>query len=337
MISVIIPVYNREKTIEKCLNSVINQTYSDIEIIVVNDGSVDKSEEIIKAMALNDNRIKLITTENRGPAAARNTGLDMAKGDYLAFVDADDWIELNTYELMMAGIEKNNAEMCICGYQYVDDEKVWSINQGLEDGYYNEKAAKEVLLNLVFATGNKKIRPFIYLRLIKKSVIDNMGLRFNEKMIRSEDYLFLITLHMNIKSIEGISSKLLYNYYQNQDSITHKYIKNYFDMFMLLYNGIKSITDDTDILERLDKLLISRSQMSVANELKSGMNFSEVKLECKRIFDNASLRKALKKISYGNGRKIFGISFIVFKLNCYPIFWLWIKNYYRKNKVNKNV
>lgn len=334
MISVIIPVYNSEKTIQKCLESVINQTYSNLEIIVVNDGSIDRSEELIKEMAVKDGRIKWETIPNGGPAGARNVALEMATGEYIAFLDSDDWIEVNTYELMLEGIQKNNSEMCICGYRYVDDKKVWSINQGIEDGFYDEKACRDILLNLIFATGNNKIRPFTPLRLIRRSVIEKIGLRFNEKMIRSEDYLFLIVLHMSIKSIEVISSRLLYNYYQNESSITHKYLKNYFDMFMLLYNGVRTITNDIEILERLDCLLISRSQMSIVNELNSGLDFAEIKKECERIFHNEYLVAALKKITFNEGRKKFGISFIVLKLHWYPLFLMWIKYYYRKIKVD---
>ena len=97
-VSVIVPVYNGEKYLTQCLDSIINQTLEDIEIISINDGSEDNSLSILERYASMDNRIKIISTENRGLGAARNSGLELATGEYVAFVDADDWIDKETYE-----------------------------------------------------------------------------------------------------------------------------------------------------------------------------------------------------------------------------------------------
>ena len=121
-VSVIIPVYNSEKFVEKCICSVTGQTFRDLEILVVNDGSTDRSGEILERLAAGDSRIVYISQENRGVAAARNRAFDMARGKYLTFVDGDDYIGRDYISRLHAAAEKKNAEMLICGLTCVDEE-----------------------------------------------------------------------------------------------------------------------------------------------------------------------------------------------------------------------
>ena len=118
-VSVIVPVYNVEKYIRQCLESIINQTYKNLEIIVVNDGTKDNSMKIVEEY-LSDERIKVINKENGGIASARNRGIDEATGEYISFVDSDDWLELNTYEKLVEIIV--DEDIIVFNYNRVDDE-----------------------------------------------------------------------------------------------------------------------------------------------------------------------------------------------------------------------
>lgn len=121
LISVIIPVYNIEKYIFKCLSSVASQKYTNLEIIVVDDGSTDNSGEICDMFAAGDNRIKIIHQKNAGLSAARNAGIDASKGEYIGFIDGDDYIDKMMYYEMIHIIEQNDADMVICDYESVDE------------------------------------------------------------------------------------------------------------------------------------------------------------------------------------------------------------------------
>lgn len=121
VVSVIIPVYNNEKYVEKCIRSVMRQTHTELEIIVINDGSKDNSLNILNKLAEEDARIKLISQENSGVAAARNKGLDIASGEYLTFVDGDDYISLDYIENLYDFAQQKNLEMVICGLKFVDE------------------------------------------------------------------------------------------------------------------------------------------------------------------------------------------------------------------------
>lgn len=115
-ISVIIPVYKVERYLSNCMDSIINQTYRNLEIILVDDGSLDNCGTICEEYAKKDRRIKVIHQENRGLSAARNTGLQIATGDYLGFVDSDDWVELDMYEYLLQNLHKEQAHIAVCGH-----------------------------------------------------------------------------------------------------------------------------------------------------------------------------------------------------------------------------
>lgn len=122
LISVIVPVYNVEAFVERSLRSIIGQTYANLEIIVVNDGSTDRSFEICKKIAKEDRRIFLLEQENQGLSAARNTGIARSKGEYIMFVDSDDWLSPNMIEFLFTEIKKYDVKLAMCGFQKVKDE-----------------------------------------------------------------------------------------------------------------------------------------------------------------------------------------------------------------------
>lgn len=121
-ISIIVPVYNAEKTIEKCLSSICNQTFKDLEIIVINDGSTDNSYSLCEDMASADKRIRLVTQTNSGRSYTRNRGLELATGEWIGFVDSDDWIEANMYERLHTVCTSQHAEIAQCSYFFNDNK-----------------------------------------------------------------------------------------------------------------------------------------------------------------------------------------------------------------------
>ncbi len=123
-ISIIVPVYNVENYLKKCLDSIVNQTFKDIEIILINDGSTDNSLNICKEYAKKDHRIRLINKPNGGLSSARNVGIDLSTGEYLGFVDSDDWIALNMYEKLYNLCKIFNADISQCKYIRNNEQKL---------------------------------------------------------------------------------------------------------------------------------------------------------------------------------------------------------------------
>lgn len=178
LISLIIPVYNTEKYLRGCLDCVINQTYKNLEIIIINDGSTDNSLDIINKYASNDKRIKVLDIPNSGGGNARNKGLDIATGDYIGFVDSDDTLELSMYELLMHYIKKNNVEMAICDYS---TSSTYDLNKPIKEVILdNHELMKELLDdNIITSHFWRKLYPakvFKTNRFNNRKVVHDMSL-----------------------------------------------------------------------------------------------------------------------------------------------------------------
>jgi glycosyltransferase involved in cell wall biosynthesis len=189
LISVIIPAYNAEKYLDDCLKSITSQTHQNIEVIVVNDGSIDATGEIADKWSKKDNRIWVIHQTNQGVSSARNVGLDKAKGDFIGFVDADDEVELDMYEFLYCNLREFDADISHCGFELVKlssvvkfhDTKVLVIQDRVD-------ALKELL-------SGYRVEPSIWNKLYKKSVLRTV--RFNTDIAINEDLVFNVAAFDN--------------------------------------------------------------------------------------------------------------------------------------------
>lgn len=219
LISVIVPVYNVEKYLRKCVGSIIDQTLKDIEIILVDDGSTDNSPKILDDYAKKDKRIKVIHKENGGQGSARNTGLDIARGKYIGFVDADDWIDLNMYEELYKDIVENNSDISVCSRKIFDEN--------------NNLNGKVELNNEIIDLSKVGIENYITKKLLyphtvsscnkiyKNDIIKN--LRFKDVTeVGSEDTLFNYCVLFNAKTISSINTTY-YNGLERSGSTARTY------------------------------------------------------------------------------------------------------------------
>lgn len=212
-ISIIIPVYNKQKYLQRCLTSVLNQTYQNLEIIIVNDGSTDNSLKICKEYLKRDKRIKLISyRKNRGVSFARNQGLKVATGDYIGFVDSDDEIAYNMYEMQLNDIEKYRADFIQCGA--IINKKTETLENRIEYYEGNQYIMQTFLNNWI-------ITPYVWDKLFKKDLIKKI--RFDENFTKNEDLFFIFEVVKNANKF--LTNNLpLYNYtYAKKDSLTKKF------------------------------------------------------------------------------------------------------------------
>jgi len=240
MFSIIIPVYNVEKHLDKCLHSVVNQTYKDVEIIVVNDGSTDNSSEIINRYLLSDHRIKVITQKNCGLSAARNSGLELATKEYVMFIDSDDLIADDTCERLAKYIDKDKSDVYIFGLYYVYDHKKDIGGQDLRyEKYKNGKEYMEIALK------DGSFRTFANSKLFKNDLLgskilaDSKKIRFINGLLY-EDMFFVVQALCKAKSV-SVVPEFLYHYVQHESGrITVQYQKKDLDVLKfidMLRNG----------------------------------------------------------------------------------------------------
>lgn len=203
LISIIVPVYNAEKTLGRCVNSISSQTFQDWELLLIDDGSTDRSGKLCDEYASKDQRIKVFHKENGGVSSARNVGLDHAKGEWITFVDSDDWIE-NDYLHFLTNI--GNYDCIVGSLSCHKGENVSNIV--IEDIFCNNnKDIANVLSRL-----NKHLGLFVpWNKLLKNKIISNYKLRFNEDINSGEDSLFIYHYLFHINSIYA-SKKVLYHY-----------------------------------------------------------------------------------------------------------------------------
>lgn len=208
LISIVMPVYNCEKYLKESLDSILNQTYKNIELICVDDGSTDHSLDILNFYSKKDSRLKVYTQTNQGPSAARNKALDKAQGEYVSFVDSDDFLELNAYEILVeCALQEQSWDLIIFGGNIV----------GVKNEYFEDKLTTVFKQYMYCAQGEvvfreKAARPFLWLHFIKRELFEKpTRIRFDEDINLGEDQIFQFEYIPRAKNVMVIDQKL-YNY-----------------------------------------------------------------------------------------------------------------------------
>lgn len=220
-ISIIVPIYNAYKYLDRCINSLVNQTYKNIEIILLNDGSRDDSIKIINKYASEDKRIIVVDKENTGVSDTRNIGIKKATGKYICFCDADDMYDKDYIKIMYETIKQKNVDMVRCNYKIIDSNNKFISKGNLENisNKYNNKGIKDKIIPLCL---NGNMPCFTYLLMIKKEKIDTY---FKTDIAMMEDVVFYIELLLSVDSLYVVDDSL-YTIMYNEKGATNN-IKNY--------------------------------------------------------------------------------------------------------------
>ncbi|MDO4813714.1 MAG: glycosyltransferase [Gemella sp.] len=275
LISVIVPVYNVEKYLEKCVNSLINQTYKNLEIILVNDGSPDNSGKLADELAKKDERIVVYHKENGGLSDARNYGVEKSKGDFIGFVDSDDYIHPDMYQHLYETIKKEDADVAECNFTFVYPNEVYKYQY--EEEYYlkldRQGYLKEYLLM-------EKLYGATACRLIKSNIAKSINFPVGKIY---EDMYYALDLIKNAEKFM-ITSKPYYYYLVREDSITHE---KFNDRQLTLIDISKEISDYAKVTyPTLENEANSRemyayfgimNQIIMLDEYKKNINYPRIK------------------------------------------------------------
>lgn len=244
-VSVIIPIYNAEKYLSKCIESVLSQTYENIELILVDDGSKDTSLEIMKSYEKKDNRVKILTRENKGQLQTREDGLELSTGEYVTFIDADDWIDSTMIKTMIEIKENYNADIVRCSYidEHVEENRHVANKPPFDKVQYIGRDNFKELLYPIFI--NTHQINSIWGQLIRKDLIEKFDL---DKKIRiAEDLMFNLKLYQNINNIVFIPNNF-YHYRANIESITNR--KDVNSIKLKLQNVIKVYSEYYEYIKK---------------------------------------------------------------------------------------
>ena len=275
-VSIIIPVYNAEKTIKKCINSILNQTYKNIEVIAVNDGSKDDSLSILNK--IKDKRLKIISQENKGPSTARNNGLLNSTGEYIMFIDSDDYLDINAIEYMY----KNLKYDYLIGILHKD-----VINGNVKIINYKEiYTSDDFIINIL----KNNVLGVIWGFIFKKDLINN--LKFDENTFFLEDTLFLMNYLNKIKYVQFLNyENTFYNYVYNSNGIT----KNKGNALKKIKSINYSLTKIGDILgDKYSDLIIEKKVTLFEKELRNVNDTDEIKSFFKLLKDDKLYSKNIR-------------------------------------------
>lgn len=304
-VSIVIPVYNSEKFLEKTIKSILCQTYRALEIIFINDGSSDKSLDILQKYSRIDKRVNIISIENSGPATARNIGIDHATGKYICFFDSDDYVEPDTIESLLKVAENKNADLVICGYFL---EKV------TEDNY--KKTKIKVPSNFCFSIENKSelfsqlykegMINTLWNKMFKLETIRKNKIKFDIELFYSEDINFVIDFFKYADNITIINKpyyhfirrknyqSLSKRYHHQQELIFEKVINNMKQLFNIIGNTEKS-------QETINSRIAQKAVTCISNLVHPNcpLNFDSKQRRIEKILNDETV-KAIKSIKPQN-------------------------------------
>lgn len=321
LVSIIIPVYNVEKYLERCLDSIINQTYKNLEIIVVDDGSLDKSSDICDKYANIDNRIKVIHKKNGGLASARNAGMKVATGEFILFVDSDDWIILKAVEELLDIAIYNNVDFVRfipVSAGYPDRPDGTPINFGTEDfmenGIYNKQKIISDIYPRLFVTPQLTMGPIVaaWRSLYNRKFLIDNNLYFDEDVKYSEDAIFSAKVVYKCDKFYYLKGGYYYNYFYNPSSITKSFKKDRWEICKILSKtfkkefGNKMDYDFTNqlYLEDIFNVLNALGQNKLIDNFKDRYKYiknifeDRFTRECMKYLDLVNVNKKLKIILY---------------------------------------
>lgn len=303
-ISVIVPVYNARAFLCPCIDSILAQTLNDLEIILIDDGSIDDSPAVCDRYAAQDARVICIHQENAGAAAARNQGLKVASGEYIAFVDSDDWIDQDMYETMVNVAAEKNCDLVICDCVKEVGNSSQLYTHELPGGYYNRDAMVSQYFPQLLMPDTLEYPVTISncLLLIRRELITDNHLSFPEGMRFSEDLLFGSEVGYYAQSMTYLKGYTPYHYRQNPDSVTHAIYQDKWPFLLELYRRIEASFEqkaDFDFTPQIQRCMLFFVYMAMNQRLTAKLSLKKFFREIKTVLDNPVVKEALKPIQIG--------------------------------------
>ncbi len=297
-VTVIVPVYNAQSYLDRCVGSIVNQTHENLQILLVDDGSTDESGHLCDTWAQNDKRIQVIHKENAGAGMARNTGLEYITGDYVLFVDSDDYIALDTVEKCIDSINEHHSDTVVFGYNFASDggntpEQIYA-----DSLCYDEDGIKSDLLPSFF-TLSKGFEVSVWGKLFSAEIIRDNALSFlSEREMYSEDALFLLRYFPKSRCA-SIVDENLYFYCDNDTSISRVYEKDKQNKLSVFLQKALEIAKQENIIDKIELHILARYQSCAMVEYKqivlSDMSIAQKLKEIKDYSNLSATRQTLRK------------------------------------------
>lgn len=325
-ISIIVPAYKAEQTIDRCVSSLVAQTYSDVEIILINDGSPDDTLTKCLAWAEKDKRVQVINQPHGGVSAARNNGLQHATGDYITFVDADDWVALEIYEKMMsAAISHEGADVVVCSFYFVSGKQIVGKNhvfghQCLKNE--GERLAFFLIKCLTHTVPEAFLLPSPVNKIYKSSVLKENSIRFDTYLSYAEDNLFNICFLKYAKNIVFIPDHLYYYDLTTVNSLSKCYEPYFFDSLIYSYKVFYQLFPAKYVEEEYYNN-VRQVQTKALSLYARFCGLKGFACQARKIFEHEDLKRGYSLEYYRNKRKNELIPAFAIRHTSFALYLLW--------------
>ncbi|MGG3383611.1 glycosyltransferase [Heyndrickxia faecalis] len=312
LVTIVVPIYNSEKFLSRCLKSIQNQTYKNIEVIMVNDGSQDNSLKICLEFANKDSRFTVINKENGGVSSARNVGIEKANGEYINFIDPDDWIDNAMIERLYSTIKKYNSDISICNYvkEYVyNDEQKQLINvDRLIKTYDRIQALNEMLKPNSF-------KGFVWNKLFSLNLIKENKIKFDENINFCEDLLFCCETMLKAKKIVYDNSPF-YHYFIHSNNITSGFnIKK--------ISSLDAIEKIINLLDKSGVSILKKTYITYYMHMNISLLLNSIKINAnKNVINQLKMNLFKYRLTEVRSKKIF-LSCLLSRLSTKLTYFLW--------------
>lgn len=319
-VSIIIPVYNSEPYLATCIKSVTGQTLKNIEIIIVNDGSLDSSLAICEKFKEQDERIKLFSIPNSGSAAARNIGLENAIGEYIGFVDSDDWVREEMFEELYDVAQKEDVDIVGCNFiRYYSGKEFKNIIPYHRSGRYSKKDLVDEFFPYMIANENLgKVAPVTMVtKIFRRELIESKGIRFDERLLGGQDIAFSSSGIIHSRSLYLMNEAYFYYYRYNPRSRTNTYMPNAWEVsksYRDYFQNLLANYDGYDFSRQISLHKLSGALTAINYETKQGnpKNLLQKYRTVKQICNDTSGDQAFALVRYEelSSRRRVGLFFL---------------------------
>lgn len=344
LISVVIPVYNSIKYLAQALDSVCAQTYANLEILLIDDGSTDGSGTLCDSYAGRDGRIRVLHKKNAGLTAAWKSGVRMAEGVYVGFVDSDDWIEPEMYETLYRSAEKEQADIVCCGIRHVFEEgmhKPWDDIMKLGRQVYTKEQIRQELFPVLINDGSfmgRTMQPNRVSKLVRRTLImENMHL-CEESVSVGEDSQFSFSIFPEAEKIVVLREYLPYYYKVNRQSMTGGYDRQYLEKIKLMKKQMEVICREKDIYDFMPQiqndflcLCVLHIKGEIVRNKRAG--YLENRRNMERICSDAVVREALEQVSMPKLTAAERLFLFWMKRHWYAALYAAVRIYFRDDEV----
>lgn len=309
LISIIVPIYNVSKYLDRCMDTILNQTYKNLEIIMVDDESPDDCGKKCDEYAKKDDRIVVIHKKNAGLGMARNSGLEIAKGQYVGFIDSDDYVSKDMFEKLYETLKENNADTCFGRYYDVDSNgNAREAKEYYKRDLYQGNQVKELILGMIGSLpedpGDVEIGMSVWKGLYSMELINKYNLKFpSEREFISEDIVFHME-YLQKAQVVAACNNFGYYYCDNGASLTKSYKVDRFEKEKILYrkeiNELRKIFLTAEFEQRLYKSFLGRVRRCISQEANVNPNDKTVKFNIKQICKDELIQSIIKRFDDRN-------------------------------------